>query len=259
MVAHQATPMGTRPADIRQGAEVGRRIGPVSVTHAEELKEFRLLANLQRGGPDVCEASRNRKTKPTAMGLNTGHDWSVQSVEPRPCDAIANPCPPYISRIPVRKVRRDVGVRVQEQRIANGCEWNPHLVGNGPTWERGLIHHQRRHATRTHHGRPDFQHRISRTCTDRKSMFECCPVLKRAELLKLGLVHISRKNCPLRATISNPASEIDKGGLPNKKKVTRCPRVRIASASATIGLRCPGTFGQMIPTWLIAYLMLRPI
>ncbi len=46
---------------------------------------------------------------------------------------------------------------------------------------------------------------------------------------------------PPNGMTSNPAAAADPGVSPNRKKVTRCPRRRIASASATIGLRCPGS------------------
>lgn len=76
------------------------------------------------------------------------------------------------------KVRRDGGVRVEEERITDCCEWEPELVGDRPPRKRCLINHQGGHTGGTDDSRAGIKNRISRACTDGQGMLEGCPSLE---------------------------------------------------------------------------------
>ena len=104
-----------------------------------ELECVWLLTDLQPAGPSVHDPCRDWQAEPAAARLDPCQDWGIQPVQPSPCDLVPDPRPPGVLGLSVGEERRDCGVGVQEECIANRREREPQLVGHRTAGGRRLI------------------------------------------------------------------------------------------------------------------------
>ena len=212
-----------------------------------ELERPGLLADLEPARPGVGHPPRLGQPVGPAVGADHGQGRGVQSVQPRPGDPVPEPSPGVVAGEPGGEVGRDARLGVEHQGVADGRERDPQPLGHGPAGGRGLVNDQAGDAGPADDLGPDLQDRPGRPGLHGEGVPEGRPSGEGPEVPDGVPILLGGNTVPPSSTTSNPAAVTGAGGPPRRKKVARCPRARIASASAVSGLRCPGALGPKIP------------